>query len=391
MTAERTQPGTKTRRLLYAAVVSASWAVLSVQPLLKYLSRPRALAALVFGLASILLAMLFPDPFHFRQRRLHAGWFLALFLVIGQIFTLLYPIQLRHISHRGSDREDALRIELDAVVHHQYPYDARTFLDNPPTPLPGAMLLAAPFYAIHHIAWQNLLWLALFFIFTARFFRYRATALFFLATFLLFAPANLSDFVTGGDYLINFCYVAIAAVLFVHALSRPLPAAVFAAIFLGVTLSSRILYPLVLIPLLAYALQRVSIPRARIAALFAIVLLAAAAVTLPIFLPHPFPRLFAVLDQSSSKIYSLPDALHARILLPLLALLIAATAFFVRMDLPRLFLIFAAACLVLLAPPLISLALHAAYFYAYLAVCSLAFSLWALARYETTLPPARIQ
>ena len=83
------------------------------------------------------------------------------------------------------------------------------------------MLLAAPFFAVQHIAWQNILWLALFFVFTIRFFRYRATALLFLALFLLFAPANLYDFVSGGDYQTNFFYVAIAVALLAQLASTP--------------------------------------------------------------------------------------------------------------------------------------------------------------------------
>jgi hypothetical protein len=386
MTVDDTQLATKTRRCLYVATVCASWAILSVHPLFKYLSHTRAIAALLFGLLSILVAMAVPDPLNYRQRRLSAGWFLLLFLILGQAFAVLYPISLRHTLNRGSDREDALRIELNAVVHHQYPYDARTFLGNPPTPLPGAMLLAAPFYAIGHIAWQNFLWLALFFAFTTRFFRFRATALFFLATFLLFAPADLSDFTSGGDYLTNFFYVAIAVALFAHSLNRPLTAAIPGAIFLGITLSSRALYPLILIPLLALALQRTPDSRPRTAALFAIVLAAAAAITLPIFTPHPIPHLLQVLDQNSGKLRFLPPALHPRITLPLLALLTAATAFFVRMDLPRLFLIFAASSLVILAPTIATFGLHSGYAFFYLSVCSLAFSLWALSRYESSLP-----
>jgi hypothetical protein len=371
------------RRCIYVATVCAAWAVISVHPLMKYLSHTRALAALVFGLLSILVAMLLPDPFHLRQRRLHAGWFLLLFLLLGQAFAVLYPISLRHTLNRGSDREDALRIELRAVTHHEYPYAARTFLGNPPTPLPGAMLLAAPFYAVGHIAWQNFLWLALFFVFAARFFRYRATALFFLATFLLFAPADLSDFTSGGDYLTNFFYVAIAATLFARSLHRPLAVALASAVFLGITLSSRALYPLILIPLLAYTLQRTPNARARTLAMFAVALAAAAAITLPIFAPHPVSRLLAVVSQNSDKLRFLPAALHPRITLPLLALATASTAFFVRMDLPRLFLIFGAASLVILAPSIATFGLHSGYAFFYLSVCSLSFSLWALARYET--------
>ena len=151
------------------------------------------------------------------------------------------------------------------------------------------MLLTAPFFALGYIAWQNFLWLALFFVFTIRFFRNRATALFFLAVFLLLAPPNLSDFTSGGDYLTNFFYLAIAVALFIRSLLRAFYACIPAALFLGVTLSSRIIYAVILIPLLALTLQRTS--RSRTIALFIIVLIAAAAVTLPIFSPHPFTHL----------------------------------------------------------------------------------------------------
>ena len=92
-------------------------------------------------------------------------------LALTAAFAVLYPISLKHTLNVGSDREDALRIELNAVRHHQYPYGTHTFLGNPPTPLPGAMLLAALFFTIGHIAWQNFLWLALFFLFAVHFFR----------------------------------------------------------------------------------------------------------------------------------------------------------------------------------------------------------------------------
>jgi hypothetical protein len=91
-----------------------------------------------------------------RPRQIGTVWLLLLFLALTTAFAILYPISLRHPLNIGSDREDALRIELDAVRDHQYPYDAHTFLGNPPTPLPGAMLLAAPFFALGHIAWQKL-------------------------------------------------------------------------------------------------------------------------------------------------------------------------------------------------------------------------------------------
>src|SRR6202012_4209177 len=177
------------------------------------------------------------------------------------------------------------------------------------------------FFALGHIAWQNFLWYALFFVFAICFFRYRATALFFLAVSLLLAPPNLSDFTSGGDYLTNFFYVAIAVALFIGTLDRPLYASIPAALFLGDTLSSRIIYAVILIPLLALTLQRTS--RSRTTALFVIVLLTAAAVPLPIFAPHPFTHLLQQLGQNATKLRYIPSTLHPRWTLPLLAMIVA--------------------------------------------------------------------
>ena len=332
--------------------------------------------------------MVWLDRRNRRHRQISLVWFPSLFLVLVAAFTVLYPISLKHTLNVGSDREDALRVELNAVRHHQYPYDTFTFLHNPPTPLPGAMLLAAPFFAIGHSAWQNFLWYALFFLFTIRFFRYRATALFFLAVFLLFAPANLSDFTSGGDYLTNFFYLTIAIALFTRSLARSLYFSIPAALFFGVTLSSRGIYALVLIPLLAFTLQRTT--RSRTAVLFVAALIAATVVTLPVFTPHPFTHLLQQLDHSSAgKLRLIPEAFHPQWTLPLLAAIISCSAFWVRMDLPRLFLIFSAASFVMLAPFVATFALHSEKLWfvsAYLSVCTLSYCLWALSLDERMVP-----
>lgn len=376
-----------TRRTLLILGVCGAWVITSAAPLWKYLSHTKATATIALGLLSIVLGMSWLDRLNRRQRQIGSGWFLLLFLALTAAFAILYPISLKHTLNIGSDREDALRIELNAVHNHQYPYAARTFLGNPPTPLPGAMLLAAPFFALGHIAWQNFLWLALFFFFTVRFFRFRATALFYLAVFLLFAPGHLSDFTSGGDYLTNFFYIAIAIALFDRFLDRPFYAFTPAALFLGVALSSRIIYGIMLIPLLSLTLQRTS--RSRTAALFFIILLAACAVTLPVFTPHPLPHLLQQLEQNSVKLRYIPAAVHPQWTLPLVAILLSCSAFFVRMNLPNLFLTFSVATFVMLSPFVVTFVLHSdklRYVFFYLSVSTLSFSLWALSRYEHTSP-----
>ena len=378
-----------TRRLLLVLSVCLAWAMISVAPVWKYISHAKAGAATALGLLAIAFGMYRLDRLNRRQRQIGTGWFVLLFLALTAAFAVLYPISLKHTLNSGSDREDALRLELMAIHHHQYPYDARTFQGNPPTPLPGALLLSVPFFALGHIAWQNFLWYALFFIFTMHFFRYRATALFFLTVFLLLAPANLSDFTSGGDYLTNFFYVAIASALFTRSLSCSLRDSIFAALFLGITLSSRSIYLTVLIPLFVLTVQRTT--RFRATVLFGTVLATAAVVTLPIFMPYPIAHLLRQLSQNSDKLRYIPGALHAQGTLPLLAAIVACLTVNARMDLPRMFLSFSAASFATIAPPVAMLAIHRgkpSYELSYLSVSVLSYSLWALTRWERLSPTA---
>jgi hypothetical protein len=134
---------------------------------------------------------------------------------------------------------------------------------------------------------------------------------------------------------------------------------------------------------LALTLQRTS--RTRTALLFLITLIAAAAVTLPIFAPRPFTHLLQQLDQNALKLRYIPSELHPQWTLPILASLIACTAFFIRMDLPRLFLTFSVSSFVMLAPFVATFALYSEqlrYAFFYLSTCTLSFSLWALSKYE---------
>ena len=78
------------------------------------------------------------------------------------IFVLGFPAALGEAMGVGSDRADALDVALSRLAHGLYPYDGVTYLGNPITPLPGALLMAAPFVRLTgHAAWQNVAWLLL--------------------------------------------------------------------------------------------------------------------------------------------------------------------------------------------------------------------------------------
>ena len=205
----------------------------------------------------------------------------------------------------------------------------------------------------------------------------------FLTVFLLLTPANLSDLTSGGDFLTNFFYFSIAVALFTWSLGCSYYISIPAALFLGVTLSSRVVYGFALIPLLALTLQRTS--RFRTIVQFAAVLAGAAAVTLPILAPHFQTHLAGLSNQYSAKLRYVPVSLHPRWTLPLLAVIASSAAFFRRMDLPRFFLTFSIASFIVLAPSVATIAFYSERLrtvLSYLAICTLSFSLWALSRYE---------
>lgn len=78
------------------------------------------------------------------------------------VFVVGVPAADDAILGVGSDRANALDVALTQLAAGHYPYTATTYLGNPITPLPGALLLAAPFrFLLGTAAWQNVVWTAL--------------------------------------------------------------------------------------------------------------------------------------------------------------------------------------------------------------------------------------
>lgn len=138
------------------------------------------------------------------------------------------------------------------MVNGQYPYYAKTYLGNAISPLPGAIILATPFYLLGNVSLQNCVWLAVFLWFGSIYFRERSTALMAVLLTLGGALVNLDDFVVGGDFVINGIYVAVSLylVLLAYEKNTPLIQQIGACILLGLAVDSRPPY-IVVFPLLA--------------------------------------------------------------------------------------------------------------------------------------------
>lgn len=342
------------------------------------------LIALAISVCAVLV-MLWLRWFQLRGRDLNRFWFAVPWCLFALLFLLLFPLASRHTLGAGSDRGDALRLAASALLHGHYPYRAQTYLGNPITPLPGAVLLAMPFVLIGNVSLENLFWLALFLWFARWFFGNRSAAVAFLLLVLGGSAANLDDFVVGGDFLINAFYVCIAMAI-VIAVNDGVSAGwkqIAAAVFLGVAVDSRPVYIVVVPLLVAYVWQRCD--RAAALRLLVISAIVAASLSVPFYLYDPLH--FSPLHVTE-ELDLLPAWLRAAWLLPTLALLISCVGFAVRLTRTRVFLLAGISLLAMFGPPAI-LGWSFAPFTAdgwltlsLLSVPAMFLSLWILAEFE---------
>lgn len=377
------------RSIAAVLAITLGWAICTVAQVEKYLGVPRGLAFTFAGAVCAALLILGLRRLFLAQRDFERWTPWCALAVLFLSFATLYPRSLHHPPRSGSDREDALRVELRAVTHHQYPYAARTFLKHPPTPLPGAMWLAAPFYAAGRIALQNLFWAVLFVFFLRGFFTTHASTAAFLILFLLTALENLNDFDVGGDYLTNVLYIVVAIALLVKAIDGRLNAwqTALSILLMGVALPSRALYAVILPPLLSYGLLHGK--GKRTLALLGGAVFISICVTVPVFWPHPIQNFAVQLSQNADKLRLLPTYLPPRYLTAL-AFVVASLGILRRsMDLADIFGLAGAAMLILLLPPMAMIVRAEGGWTAlltpdleYLSPAALFLALWALFRWE---------
>lgn len=277
-----------------------------------------------------------------RFKRVWPSLMIAIALFIIAAFLVLYPIAQSGQWGGGTDRDEALNIALDAVSAGQYPYYLRTYLNNDLSPAPGALLLAAPAWLLGNAAWQNIPWIALFFLFLWR--SFAPTLAVLLAVAIACNAGVMQDIVTGGDYVINAIYVALA-VAAVMATARDAPLLHCAAlIFLGIAICSRPIYAVAPVALAALFWRHLG-PRAALRVL-AVAGAVALALGLPIYLHDP--AAFTPLHQPTSYV-TIPIP-HASTALGLAALTIALMASRIPFDLFALYGTIALALSVMFIP-----------------------------------------
>lgn len=192
------------------------------------------------------------------RRDLRVVLVVALLASVVTAFAVLFPHFNSQLPGHGSDRDDALNTAIAAVLHGEYPYARTTYLGNPITPLPGALLLALPFWLLGNSAFQAVAWLAVWsaVLLGAR----RSWLTVFAIAASTLSPEALRETLTGGDLLANGVYVALAIWFTLQTAQCKAPSPVcmsLATLLLGVALTSRPNF-LMLLPIVFAAVARQS-------------------------------------------------------------------------------------------------------------------------------------
>ena len=247
----------------------------------------------------------------------------------------------------GSDRASALDVTDAAWLSGESLYERMTYLGNPPTPMPGSVVLALPFHLMGSAALQNVVWYLIFCALAPRIVGDRRGAAAYLTIFVLLCPGVALDFASGGDFATNAIYVIIAAWLMTRLRSDETRAVrLLACLLFAIALSSRPIY-LVEVPIVAAAMLQRQGVRRTVEAMASVALLLAI-INGPVWADDAsrFPLL---LHTNLLRIY--PAWVHAELTIPALCIAIAGCGFLVRLERGRIWLLTALSLAPMLLPP----------------------------------------
>jgi hypothetical protein len=283
----------------------------SIDTVQKYAGNAGVLLFLVAGTIIFFVAQRFEVPKYFSNLtdRQAIYIFILILLLLIVAFAVLYPIANAHTPIAGSDQDDALDLAASDLLHGHYPYYQRTYLGNLIAPLPGSVLLAAPFVLLGYSAYQNIFWFAAFFAAARSHLKGAAAALSLIVATLVFSPSVLQNMMTGIDRLANALYVLIFLQLTVTSVSNgrsPFWGKIVWPLMLGIGLSSRANFVFIVPLLLATLAARVGWKKA--VAYTAVTVAASVLVTIPFWLYDP--QGFSPLIVQYSKVGDYADVMQ---------------------------------------------------------------------------------
>ncbi len=201
---------------------------------------------------SLLISYRYIVPKFFSIKGQPIFWLVVItFSGILLAFCIFYPLADAGIIGGGGDRDDEQNIAIAEFLSGRYPYYLKGYQGLPITSLPGALLLAVPFTILGSSAYQNVFWLFILFFSVKSYWRDGRFALLVLWVFLL-SPRFWQAWLTGDSFLANSVYILLSALLMIRTIPMPETSSsikIFASVLLGIGLSSRVNF-LIILPLL---------------------------------------------------------------------------------------------------------------------------------------------
>ena len=256
---------------------------------------PSPLLAIYCIIAPVSLFLLFAWILPAAARFLSAKIGLTILLVFSVALALahifIHPLldtdgfSIGGIRFGATDSDDAIDISLDALFSGRFPYDQKTFLNAPITPMPGALLLAAPFYLFGITALQGVFWFALFWVLVWKMTSDIRITASLISSMIVLSPNVIYHLITGTDYLTNGIYVLVAMVCMMKGIGQKPPVMGVFSVFVGITLASRPHWLLLLPIMFFYAAHRASYRLALLMIL--IILFSMCLLVLPFYVVDP--------------------------------------------------------------------------------------------------------
>ncbi len=235
--------------LLLGVILYSGIPTLIRELLARSLDKYLPIAILAYILATIVFLVCLPLLY-----RILSKWKVLTFLIIAGLGALLLVVAppSDRIFSIGVDRASALANATYHLLDFEFPYAAISHLDNPITPFPGWIALAVPFSVLNLIPYINHFWLLLFAVAIYRWLGrgFHETTI-SMVLFSVVAGAPFQHIRTASDYLANNLAVATVIIAVFSVKNKNLRLVLF--FLLGVICSSRSIFLIYAMPLVAAA------------------------------------------------------------------------------------------------------------------------------------------
>lgn len=199
----------------------------------------------------------FYDKCTLKQQKI-IMYLLLILAVIGSFFVF----RKIHISSLNVDRWSVIYSFWEAFFNGDYPYFAKSHMNNPPGPMPIYFVIALPFYLINEIGWMPLVAVFIGVIFINKLIKNPTSQLVFIL-FMFTFMGFYWELLSRSTILLNSFLVLIVLLYSEKSIARQNYSFYLSALLTGVILSTRMVFimPFLSLGIMTLLSKKVSFPR----------------------------------------------------------------------------------------------------------------------------------